>query len=75
MVRDENWTSQPSPQPGEEPGGLEPSYVTSERALGSATRDLTRMKKVGGETKVGWKGRVRRMLEALAPEAFVGSEH
>ncbi len=48
--------------------GFEPSYKYTENTLGSLTLDLTRMHELVGETSVGWRDGIRRLVEALNPE-------
>ena len=52
--------------------GLEPEFVTSDRALGSVVADLTRMHERIGPTRVGWRDGIRRMVEARNPELLRG---
>ncbi|MGH0032288.1 MAG: NAD-dependent epimerase/dehydratase family protein [Myxococcota bacterium] len=52
--------------------GLEPKFAPDENAIASLPLDTTRMHALVGETRVGWKDGVRRMVEARNPELLKG---
>ena len=48
--------------------GFTPRFNKTETAFGSLSIDTTRMHKLIGKTKVGWRDGIRHQLQALAPE-------
>ncbi len=48
--------------------GLEPSFVETDRTIGSVTVDTTKMEQIAGPTRVQWKDGFRRMVETFHPE-------
>jgi UDP-glucuronate 4-epimerase len=48
--------------------GLEPKLLHTERTIASLPLDLTKLHALVGETKVGWREGIRRMVEARNPE-------
>ena len=52
--------------------GLEPTFEETPDTIGSVFVDLTRMHELVGDTTVGWRDGIRRMVEARHPELLSG---
>ena len=48
--------------------GVEPRFVASDMAIPSVATDITRMRELVGEPRVGWRDGFRRMVEASYPD-------
>lgn len=48
--------------------GIEPSFVSTDRTISSVAVDTSRMERLVGRTRIGWRDGFRRMLETWHPE-------
>lgn len=48
--------------------GVEPQFLTTDRAFGSIQLDMTRMHELVGRTRVPWRDGIRRMIETRHPD-------
>jgi nucleoside-diphosphate-sugar epimerase len=48
--------------------GLEPKFVVTDATIGSVTTDNSKLHRLVGEAKVGWRDGMRRMVAARHPE-------
>ncbi len=53
--------------------GLEPKFEETDATIGSVTTDNTKMHKLVGKTKVGWRDGIERMVNARHPELLKAS--